>query len=234
MTRSTISRPYQREQQVLHENARYGRASIAFAPLVRALAKAGRCASISDYGAGKCRLSAALGDHLAGIDYRPYDPAFPEYGPARPADLVACIDVLEHVEPSLLESCLDDLGRVTEKLILLSVHTGPARKFLSDGRNAHLIQQPADWWVPQFERRIDVLHVRHVRKGFLAIGCAKGSSPGLTSKELSRLSARWKPRAFTTRLKFRLVTVLRKLELTLARAPERRPAGADRRTGAAA
>jgi hypothetical protein len=26
------------------------------------------------------------------------------------------------------------------------IHTGPAAKTLADGRNAHLIQEGADWW----------------------------------------------------------------------------------------
>jgi hypothetical protein len=50
-----------------------------------------------------------LGLHRHGIDsieYYPFDPAFEEYGEPRAADLVCCIDVLEHIEPEKLESVL--------------------------------------------------------------------------------------------------------------------------------
>ena len=42
-----------------------------------------------------------------------YDPAIPEWSaPPAPRRFVACIDVLEHIEPDLLDNVLDDLKRV--------------------------------------------------------------------------------------------------------------------------
>lgn len=175
----TISEKYRSEQQRLHENPRYGVASLGYAPLVRSLVRFGRCRSLSDFGAGKCKLKSALGDSLVGVDYLPYDPAFPQYGPPMPADLVTCIDVLEHVEPELLDTCLDELALITRRLALVTVHTGPAKKTLSDGRNAHLTQEPARWWLPKLTARFDVLYLRNVRKGFFAITCPKGLGPAI-------------------------------------------------------
>ena len=107
MNAQTISEEYRAEQQKLHRNPRYGVASLAFAPIVRSLLRLGRCSSLSDYGAGKCNLRRALGLRAGGpIHYHPYDPAFPEYGPPREADLVTCIDVLEHIEPKLLDTVI--------------------------------------------------------------------------------------------------------------------------------
>lgn len=175
----TISEKYRSEQQKLHENPRYGVASLGYVPLVRSLVQFGRCRSLSDFGAGKCKLRSALDDALAGVDYLPYDPAFPHYGPPMPADLVTCIDVLEHVEPELLDTCLDALASITRRLALITVHTGPAKKTLSDGRNAHLTQEPAGWWLPKLAARFDVLYLRRVRKGFFAIACPKGMEPAI-------------------------------------------------------
>ena len=90
------------------------------------------------------------------IDYRPYDPAYPEYGAPQPADLVTCIDVLEHVEPECLDAVLKELTRITVRLGFFTVHTGPAMKFLSDGRNAHLIQWPLNWWVDRLSQHFTV------------------------------------------------------------------------------
>lgn len=198
MITATISEEYRAEQRKLHENARYGVASIGYAPLVRSLLAIGRFTSLSDYGAGKCKLRTALGANADGINYFPYDPAFPEYGAPEAADLLVCIDVLEHVEPQWLDVCLDDLASIARRLVLVTVHTGPAKKVLSDGRNAHLIQEPASWWLPQLARRFDLLHVQHVRKGFFAIACPKGAYR-LLEKELdlaaiSRAAARCEPR----------------------------------------
>jgi hypothetical protein len=51
---------------------------------------------------------------------------------------------------------LDDLQRVTAGIGVFTVHTGPAAKVLLDGRNAHLTQQPASWWLPKFLERFEL------------------------------------------------------------------------------
>lgn len=159
-----ITDQYRQEQQRLHDNPNYGVASVSFAPLVNQLIKLNQFVSLHDYGAGKRRLR----DHIDVIDYSASDPAFPEYGPPRVADLTTCIDVLEHVEPSCLDAVLDDLQTIT-KVGFFTVHTGPAMKFLSDGRNAHLIQNPARWWLPKFCERWDILKVSPTAGGFYVI-----------------------------------------------------------------
>ena len=146
----TISADYQKQQQKLHENPAYGVASLHFAPLVAQIYKQGGCQSICDYGAGKKRLLGALAKHgVNPEDYYPFDPAFPEYGLPKPADLVVCIDVLEHVEPPFIQSVLLDLKKVVRRLGVFTIHSGPAGKSLDDGRNAHLTQEPASWWLPK-------------------------------------------------------------------------------------
>ena len=37
---------------------------------------------------------------------------------------------------------------------------GPAGKVLSDGRNAHLIQQPSSWWLEKLVKYFDVIELR--------------------------------------------------------------------------
>lgn len=195
----TITDAYRTEQQRLHENSRYGVASIEYAPLVAALLKQGNCASLSDYGAGKCNLKVALGLREGGaIDYRPYDPAFPEYGAAVPGDLVTCIDVLEHIEPECLDSVLDELSGMARRLALLTIHTGPAKKSLSDGRNAHLIQQPPSWWLAKLAGRFELLHVQAVPKGFFVIAGSRDGYRALASSmdllALADVASRARPR----------------------------------------
>jgi hypothetical protein len=164
-----ISEDYRRLQQQLHENPNYGVASLQFAPIVKQVAEQVGAASLSDYGAGKKHLDRALRELGLTLDYRPYDPAFPEYGEPQPADLVCCIDVLEHIEPDYLDNVLDELARITVRHGFFSVHTGPAMKHLADGRNAHLIQQPASWWLPRICQRLEVDGLQKTTGGFFLI-----------------------------------------------------------------
>ena len=116
--------------------------------------------SICDYGAGKQALRKILLREFAiDLPYFPYDPAFPEYGEARVADLVCCIEVLEHIEPNFLTAVLVDLQRVTKRFGFFTVNCAPASKLLPDGRNSHLIQQPISWWLLQLSRYFEIQYL---------------------------------------------------------------------------
>src|SRR5690606_32107868 len=144
-----ITPAYLEEQQRLHENARYGAASKKFAAQVAEVIADCRPRTVLDYGAGKRALREALGAELDGIRFVEYDPAIPAIADMPPGtfDLVCCIDVLEHIEPECLADVIAAIRSKAGRLVLATIHTGPAGKTLSDGRNAHLIQQPLGWWV---------------------------------------------------------------------------------------
>ena len=167
-TAPLISEEYRKIQRQLHENPHYGVASVKYAPLVAQVIAAAGAAELLDYGAGKGQLGIALKEHLQRplcIHY--YDPAIPEWSaPPQPCGFVACIDVLEHIEPALLDNVLDDLQRVTAGIGMFTVHTQPALKVMSDGRNAHLIQQPAAWWLPRLLARFELVKFERVPMGF--------------------------------------------------------------------
>lgn len=169
----TISEEYRKEQQLLHENPAYGVASTKFAPVVADIIKQTSPKTITDYGAGKQRLKESLdGLSVTGYKYQPYDPAFPDYGDAKPADLVCCIDVLEHIEPELLDNVLKDLSRIVKGLGFFTIHMGPAGKVLSDGRNAHLNQKPTSWWLPKLCNYFEINNMQLHKvfgKGFMVI-----------------------------------------------------------------
>ena len=161
MNRPTISQEYLEQQQALHQNPNYGIASLSFAPIVADFIRQTGVRSVSDYGAGKQNLLVGLKSQgIDSIEYYPYDPAFKEYGEPQAADLVCCIDVLEHIEPDRLENVLLDLAKITVNYGFFSIHMGPAAKTLLDGRNAHLIQEPSSWWLPKLSKYFDVLHLQ--------------------------------------------------------------------------
>jgi hypothetical protein len=157
----TITNDYLQQQRKLHQNPNYGVASLSFAPIVADIMRQTGCSSVSDYGAGKKRLLEGL--RHAGFSptlYLPYDPVFPEYGEPKTADLVCCIDVLEHIEPELIDNVIIQLSNITTKLGFFSIHMGPAGKTLDDGRNAHLIQKPSSWWLKKLINYFEILHLQ--------------------------------------------------------------------------
>lgn len=163
---NVISKEYQQLQIELHKNPNYGVASLGYAPTIARIILENGISSVSDYGAGKCNLQKGLTNSgIKTITYMPYDPAFPEYGPFNSAELICCIDVLEHIEPEHLESVLDHLSSKMIQYGFFTIHTGPAEKTLSDGRNAHLIQQPCSWWLDKLCKKFEVYHLQQTDDG---------------------------------------------------------------------
>ena len=165
---------YKAQQQQLHENPAYGVSSLAYAPVVSMYCNRLGITSLLDYGAGKMRLFENLKvDHK--MTLQAYDPGVPELSAAPiPCQMVACIDVLEHIEPECLDDVLDDLARVTLEIGIFSVCTVAAHKTLPDGRNAHLIQQPLEWWLPKFWGRFDLQMVQRMdENNFFVVVYAK-------------------------------------------------------------
>jgi hypothetical protein len=190
-----ITEEYRKAQQELHRNPHYGMASVQYAPLVAEVLDALGVDELLDYGAGKGRLGQSLPKHSSrSLRIHHYDPAIPQWSAMpQPCGFVACIDVLEHIEPELIDNVLDDLQRVTVGTGLFTVHTGPAMKVLGDGRNAHLIQQPPSWWLPRFTARFELIAFSRMDQGFWVLVESRRSavpsgavthtkSPGLVSR----------------------------------------------------
>jgi len=154
-----ISDRYCQMQQQLHQSPDYGTASVYYAPLVAEALDAFGANEMLDYGAGKGRLGDTLKQQLQRpLVIHHYDPAIPKWSALPdPCPFVACIDVLEHIEPELIDNVLDDLARVTIGVGLFTVQTGQAVKVLPDGRNAHLIQRPPTWWLPKIMERFELI-----------------------------------------------------------------------------
>ena len=155
---SLITDEYRQMQSELHKNPHYGISSTLFAPIVDMVIQDNQITELLDYGAGKCRLKDSIESKVL---YTPYEPSNPLWSDTpSPCEFVTCIDVLEHIEPECLNDVLDDLKRLVKRLGLFTIHTGPAQKVLPDGRNAHLIQEPWEWWESKLSNRFDI--VRHL------------------------------------------------------------------------
>lgn len=148
-----ISVKYRALQRELHAAPRgYGQRGHKWAPVVVELVQSYGATSVLDYGCGTGSLVQALRSSLPSVvRLAEYDPAIPgkDLYPSF-ADLVVCTDVLEHVEPDRLRFVLTHLQQLARKAIWVVVSLVETAKILSDGRNAHLIIQPTEWWVEQF------------------------------------------------------------------------------------
>lgn len=145
-----ISKDYQRLNYELHKDSpEYGTHAADSVQAIAAIARACGARRILDYGCGKGLLKPALKKVLPHIIVDEYDPAIPGKRelPKTPADMVVCLDVMEHIEPVFLDDVLASIRRLTIKWAFLSIATIPAQKTLADGRNAHLIVETEDWWL---------------------------------------------------------------------------------------
>lgn len=169
-----ISPEYKKLNAQLHDDRDdYGSNGQRHADAVAHYAENYLCSSILDYGCGKGTLAKAMRERF-NRDVAEYDPciegkdALPE-----PADLVVCTDVLEHIEPEMLDNVLNHLRDLTKNIGLFLVHTGPAKKILQDGRNAHLIQQHPHWWLQKIIYRWDLVSFTRLKDGFCVTVQAK-------------------------------------------------------------
>jgi len=118
--------------------------------------KRGACNSVLDYGTGKGklvhRLRQILPEH---VTVRGYDPCVEEWSqkPCHPFDIVTCLDVLEHVELAEIDVILNDIKKLTGGFCLLVIDLQPAGKNLPDGRNAHILLAPPEWWVTRIAQQ---------------------------------------------------------------------------------
>jgi len=115
-----------------------------------------------DYGAGSGGLSRAVSAMHQGIfSISEYEPSRENSSIPEPAEFVVCIDVLEHVEPDLIHYVLDDLQRVTIDKGFFTISCRPAKKVLHDGRNAHLIIESPEWWMPLLSCRFNIYSTKY-------------------------------------------------------------------------
>jgi hypothetical protein len=142
-----ISPEYLAEQRRLHAMANgYGGNGRKWASTVLRVATEYDCWSVLDYGCGQGSLARAL-QQDGRLSVREYDPAI-DGKDARPsfADLVCCTDVLEHIEHDKLPAVLAHIRSLARKVVFFVVALDSSGKTLSDGRNAHLIQEAPLWW----------------------------------------------------------------------------------------
>lgn len=159
-----ISREYIELNKKLHALKHYGGSGKKNADVVFAFANDIKARHILDYGCGQCTLGAALRTLGFSSKIIEYDPCIPGFDALpTPADLVVCTDVLEHVEPSKLDAVIAHIFSITKYSAFFVVATRPANKRLSDGRNAHLTIENADFWINKIENAGFIIDKKEVK-----------------------------------------------------------------------
>lgn len=153
---SFISDEYRKLNEEMHEGREgFGKNGSRWALIVYKKAKELQTQDILDYGCGKSTLS-----HHLPFSIHQYDPCVPKYSELpQPADFVVCTDVLEHIEPHLVDDVVKHLCSLVKQFGLFSVCNVAAKKNLPDGRNAHLIQANTEWWKAKIEKYVDIVEV---------------------------------------------------------------------------
>lgn len=162
-----ISEEYRALNAELHQRkVKYGAKGHDWADRVIVYLQNAQAATYLDYGCGKGSLAQAIMDRRAewcldGGVYK-YDPVTAPEMPEK-ADFVTCCDVLEHIEPELLDNVLEHIRSVTRHQGLLVISQRLANKRLADGRNAHLLVKPTMWWMTRLAPYFTVTEVPPIK-----------------------------------------------------------------------
>lgn len=148
-----ISDEYRDLNRKLHmSNPTYGMGGSKHKDTILKLSKQLNTTSILDYGCGKGMLAKELQ-----FPIWEYDPAVPEKSAEpKPADIVVCTDVLEHIEEDKLMFVLSDLKRCVKQVGYFVISTRKAVKTYANGKNTHNIVKGKDWWNKQLGKYFDI------------------------------------------------------------------------------
>lgn len=170
-----ISREYRAEQNRMHKaHPEYGVECLSYIGTLVDIIDNHDIRSMLDYGSGKGRIVPAIANELdpsRDLEINLYDPAIPEISAQpEPAQLVTCIDVLEHVEPEFTINVLDDIAHCVERIVFITIGLTPAAKTLSDGRNAHINLRPIAEWIGLLVERFQLTYCVNKGRSLVFVG----------------------------------------------------------------
>lgn len=127
--------------------------------------------TVLDYGCGQ----GSLAKHARRVSealFINYDPAVPEFATLPlPVDLVVCTDVLEHVEPLLMSNVLEHIQGLACKGAFFEIACRPAKRVLSDGRNAHINLHDGMFWLDTIRWYFDIVEMHASPKHSVQLVC---------------------------------------------------------------
>lgn len=133
----------------LHSTKSWGNAGKHHAETVVQFAGELSAKTVLDYGCGTGSMATVIAGRLPVSEY---DPGIvgKDTMPL-PADLVVATDVLEHIEPDMLNQVLKHIRTLAGLGAYFIISCKKAKETLADGRNAHLIVQRPEWWLARLK-----------------------------------------------------------------------------------
>ena len=184
---------YEKQQLALHNQGGYGlwgdlRATLE--PAARAICfvqgKLEKELTVLDYGCGNGIFADKIEWMFRNCRVTRYDPFYPGYRsnpePDSLHDISVCMDVMEHVEPQCVKNVLKWISDRTKYIAVFEIDLNDAMKNLPDGRNAHINQKSAQWWVATLQEFFMVGEVAATTTG-IVIACQKPDARELMEKE---------------------------------------------------
>lgn len=152
-----INQDYQEQIQAMHAGGKFDNGAKQLR-LVEPFIRQHQPRTVLDFGCGKGALIREIKIHYPEVLCWGYDPGNAMYSvmPPRRFDAVISTDAIEHIEPEHLADNLALIGSKIERVGFFRIACYPAKKNLPDGRNAHLIVQPPDWWREQIVRHMQI------------------------------------------------------------------------------
>jgi 2-polyprenyl-3-methyl-5-hydroxy-6-metoxy-1,4-benzoquinol methylase len=143
----------------LTENKWGGGHSVDKLPKYESLLKSLEVKTMLDYGCANGKFKVYMDKHKPQYEVYEYDPGIKgkDILP-QPADFIVCCDVMEHVEPDLLDNVMNHLQSLVIKGGFFNISTKEAITLLSDGSNAHKIVKDGQWWIDLFSKYFEVFN----------------------------------------------------------------------------
>ena len=147
MVNSLIDIEYQQQLAQLHQSGKFDNGYRSYA-LVSDFITQYQPTSLLDFGCGQGGLIRAIKEHHPDIFCHGYDPGNEQFQQLldRTYDAVISTDAIEHIEPDHLIETLKVIDSRIQRCGFFRIACYPAKKHLPDGRNAHLIVEPPEWW----------------------------------------------------------------------------------------
>jgi len=148
-----ISQAYCKMNADIYNSSKRSAGGAKHAEIVRKIAPKWDTRTILDYGCGQGDFKKAFDAFETQIEVREYDPAIKGKDTLtllRNYDLIVCADVLEHIEPEKIDNVLNHIFALMEKGGYFVISLCETKVWLPDGRNAHVLLKPIEWWLDKF------------------------------------------------------------------------------------
>lgn len=154
----TIGPAYAEHLKKEHHGSKWGTTGWKYAGdlLVKCISTRPYIQTALDFGCGKGTMKPFLLERFPELQVDEYDPGIPgkDVMPEKQYDLVFTSDVLEHVEPHLLDDTIRKLASMTKFVLFNDIACSPTFKTFGEGpyigQDLHLTVEEPVWWRERF------------------------------------------------------------------------------------